>query len=532
MTETTPIAAKDLEQDVWKLMKAGKLQEAAAACDQLNQAFPDYDSGWNTTSRVAINLNEPIIALKAVHQALLISPEKPEWLLQKMACLAVYGDLNAARVIADELASHSFNTAYHASSCAVIMSRLERHEDAVEQYRRAVELNPDNANFRFNLATAQRMLGKVDEASVSLDEALKLNPTDCEAQLLRSGLRTQTENDNNIDSLYDALERIPESHPGRVQLFYALAKEFNDLKRYEESFRNLQQGASERREKIDYDAAQDVRAMAAISEQFDADFFASAGGGFVNAEPIFVVGLPRSGIALVDRILSKHPVVRSIGEAQGFGLQLVEQVQKVKGELPTDTVDLISAARDIDFAELGEAYVNHEKPAGKEIAHFVNKMPNNFMYAGLIHLALPKAKIVLLERDPMDVCYALFKTLFPGPYPYSYDLEELGHYIVAYNQLIAHWHAVMPNVIYTLRYEDLVAESRPVIEGLLGYCDLSFDDDSVNFRSVVEAARSAGDARVRHEFRAKSIGAWKHYAEQLQPVADIFREAGVFEEHV
>jgi tetratricopeptide (TPR) repeat protein len=525
MTEMIPTTAKELEHSVWKLMKAGRLQDAAAACDQLNQAFPDYDSGWNTSSRVAINLNEPLIALKAVQQALLLSPGKPEWLMQKMACLAVYGDLAAANVIANELAAHSFDTAYHASSCAVILTRLERTEDAEMHYRRAVELNPDNPNFRFNLATAQRMAGKVEEAAVSLNHALVANPSDCEAQMLRSGLKKQTETDNNVDSLYTALERVPDTHPGRVQLYYALAKELHDLKRYEESFRNLQLGATEQRNKITYDASNDIRTMAAIRENFDKSIFDTAGEGFVNAEPIFIVGLPRSGVALVDRIISAHSVVRSIGEAQSFGVQLVEQVQERSGQLPEDTASLIAAARDMNFAALGEAYVTHARPAGKENAHFINKMTNNFMYAGLIHLALPKAKILLVERDPIDACLAIFKTLFPGAYPYSYDLEELGNYIVAYKRLIAHWHTVIPNVIHTVRYEDLIQDSKPVIEDALEYCDLSFAADSVNFRSAIEMARSAGDARARREVRSESIGQWKNYSEQLQPVLKILERA-------
>ena len=502
-------------------MKAGRLNEAAAACDQLNQAFPDYDSGWNTSSRVAINLNEPIIALQAVHQALVISPGKPERLLQKMACLAVFGDLVAAKVIADELATYQFDTAYHASSCAVIMGRLERFEDSEHHYRRAVELNPDNPNFRFNLATAQRMLGDVDGASASLDKVLVVNPTDCEAQLLRSGLNKQTESDNNIESLYAALERMPEEHPGRVQLFYALAKELDDLNRFEESFRRLQQGASERRNKISYDAKQDLAAMEAIRNYFDKDLFDSAAEGFVNAEAIFVIGMPRSGVALVDRILGSHSVVRSVGEAQEFGLQIVQKVEEASGEFRGDTVELIERATRIDFASLGEAYVSSTRPAGIANAHFVNKLPNNFMYAGLIHLALPKAKIVLVERSRMDVCYAMFKTLFPGAYPYSYDLDELANYIVAYRQLMDHWSAVMPNVIHTMCYEDLVTDSKPVIEDLLEYCDLSFAQESVNFRAIAETARSVGDVGARHDMRSKSIGHWKNYRDQLQPAFEI-----------
>lgn len=527
MTETIPTSAAQMEKKIWQLMKAGKLEQAAAACDQLNQAFPDYGPGWNTSSRLAISLNEPVIALQAVQRALLLSPGKPEWLLQKMASLAVYGDLNAAAIIADEIAEHEFATAYHASTCAVTMNRLQRYADAERHNLRAVELNPNNPNYRFNLATAQRFLGKIDAATESLNRAIELNPLDCESQLLRSGFRTYSKSDNNIDSLLSALQKVAPEHPGRVQLCYALAKEFDDLQRYDESFERLQQGASERRSKLSYKPDQDLHAMQTIREQFSADVFSSPVAGFVNAEPIFVIGMPRAGTALVERVLNNHSVVRTVGEPQSFGVELVSQCERVLASTPKDIEELMCAATRIDFAALGEAYHNSAKPLSGEYAHFVDRLPVNFMYAGLIHLALPKAKIILVERDPMDNCYTAFKTLFPGAYPYSYDMDELANYFVAYSQLMEHWQAIMPDVIFKVRYEDLVTRPKPTTEDLLEHCDLSFEQACLDFYSDSEDATTASAVQLRHELRAKSIGHWRNYSDQLQPVAQILRKGGV-----
>ncbi len=527
MSKASATTAAQLEKQIWQMMKAGNLEQAAAACDQLNQAFPDYGPGWNTSSRLAISLNEPLIALQAVQRALLLSPGKPEWLLQKMASLAVYGDLEAANIIADEIAEHKFETAYHASTCAVTMNRLERYADAERHYLRAVELNPNNPNYRFNLATAQRFLGKLDAATESLNRAIELNPLDCESQLLRSGFRTYTKSENNIDSLLAALEKIPQEHPGRVQLCYALAKELDDLQRYDDSFKRLQQGASERRSKLPYKPNQDLEAMRTIREHFGAEVFASPVAGFVNAEPIFVIGMPRAGTALVERVLNNHSVVRTVGEPQSFGIELVNQCEKVLGATPTNAEQLMSAARKIDFAALGEAYHHSAKPVSGDYAHFVDKLPINFMYAGLIHLALPKAKIILVEREPMDNCYAAFKTLFPGAYPYSYDLDELANYYVAYSQLVDHWRKVLPGVICTVRYEDLVTNAKSTTEDLLEHCDLSFEASCLNFYSDLATATTASAVRLRHEIRANSIGHWRNYRDQLQPVAEILRQGGI-----
>ncbi len=180
----------------------------------------------------------------------------------------------------------------------------------------------------------------------------------------------------------------------------------------------------------------------------------------------------------------------------------------------------------MDFAALGENYVEHARPPGGTTAHFVDKMPLNFLYAGLIHLALPKARIVLLERDPMDTCYAVYKAMFEGVYPYSYDLRELANYFVEYKRLVDHWQEVMPGVIHVVRYEDMVTSPESVIESLLQYCSLSFEDACRNFFRNPEASTTASADSVRRDFFTSSVGKWRHYERQLKVVADVLESAG------
>jgi hypothetical protein len=269
--------------------------------------------------------------------------------------------------------------------------------------------------------------------------------------------------------------------------------------------------------------------MREIRATFSAEFFGRDREGHVSAEPIFVIGMPRTGTTLVDRILSSHSVVHSAGELQAFAVELTALCHDRTDGRQVSTLDMVHRATGVDFAALGENYIAATRPATGRTAHFVDKLPLNFLYAGLIHLALPKAKIILLERDPMDTCYAVFKTLFVGIYPYSYDLEELAQYYVAYRELIDHWQAVLPNVMHTVRYEELVSEPRPVIENLLDYCDLSFEDACVRFEENAAAVTTASAAQVRSGFSTASIGNWRNYAKQLQPVADILRAAGVID---
>jgi tetratricopeptide (TPR) repeat protein len=516
-----------LERQVWQLMKAGKLEQAAIACDQLNQAYPAYGSGWNTASRLAIALNEPVVALRAIQRALLLSPGKPEWVLQKMASLAVYGDLDAANLLADEIVDHKFATAYHASTCAVTLNRMRRYADAEKHFLRAVELNPNNPNYRFSLASAQRYLGKDEAAAQSLDKAIELNPLDYEAQLIRSGFRTQTASHNNIDSLLAARDRLGDDHPGAAQLHYALAKEYDDIGRFDDAFGHLQRGAVRRRKELRYVADSDLQTMRLLQEEFDKELFRQEREGFISAEPIFVIGMPRSGTALVENILINHPVVRTVGDSQNFGIELVNQCEKSRGAVPANAGELVTAARKIDFAALGEAYITQARPTGGDIAHFVDRQPINFLYAGLIHLALPKAKIILVERDPVETCFTVFRTFFPAAYPYSYDLEELGNYYVGYHRLIKHWQEVLPGVMHSIQYEDIVQDARPAIENLLEYCDLSFDKACLNFNSASPNAEDLSPVQLRQQLRERSLGHWRNYRTQLQSLLDILEAAGI-----
>lgn len=530
MTKGSERSAQQAEQHVLQLMREGKLREAAAASDELTQAYPDCDSGWRTASQLAMNLNEPAIALRAIDQALRVSPGKPEWLLQRMVCLTVAGDISAAKVAAAELDRHDFDAPYHAATCGLTLTRLDMFEGAEHHFRRAVALEPDNGTNYYNLATVLRFLGRLDDAASSLDRAVELNPDDSDAYLLRSGLRTQTAEENHLESLRAVLERTPEKHSGRVRICYALAKELEDVEDFDASFDCLSLAALARRSAMQYHPERDLATMRKIREVYTEDLFGGSVEGFVNADPIFVIGSPRTGTTLVDRILNSHSVVESAGELQAFGIELVNQCMQVSDIKPQAPADLVPLTRQIDFAALGDAYIVSARSKIAPTAHFIDKLPMNFLYAGLIHLALPKAKIIWLDRDPMDTCYAVYKSLFEGAYPYSYDLQELANYYVAYRNLMAHWFDVMPGVIHTVRYEELVTEPRPVIESLLDYCSLSWEDQCLNFHESAGAVTTASAVQVREALHTGSIGKWRHYSEQLQPVAEILQQAGVLQD--
>ncbi len=513
-------AAKQ-EALVHGLVNSGQLREAMEACDQLNMQFPGYESGWYTASHLAMMVNQPLLGVRAIDRALHLSPGKPEWLLQRIKCLGASGNTEAATATSKQLASHQFERARLAADFGLALSRLGLYPEALRQYARAAELEPDDGRHHYNVAAVHRFLGDMDAAETAIARCLELSPDDEDAHLLRAGLRTQTADSNNIAGLEQAHGRAAGDTRKRLRVCYALAKELEDIGEYERAFEFLAEGSSLRRTGLEYTLQKDLDSMARVCEVYEKSVFNGRIQGHINAEPIFVIGMPRTGTTLVERILASHSVVTSAGELRIFSTEMVKHCQKVDGEKPNAPADLVGISRRINFEELGVDYIAATRSRAGRTAHFVDKLPLNFLYAGLIHLALPKAKIVLLKRDPMDTCYAVYKTLFEDIYPFSYDQTELATYYRAYQQLIDHWQAVMPDVMHVVKYEDLVTDPKPVVQNLLSYCGLSWEENCLRFYENDVAATTASAVQVRENLYQSSVGKWRNYEKQLAPMAEI-----------
>ena len=189
--------------------------------------------------------------------------------------------------------------------------------------------------------------------------------------------------------------------------------------------------------------------------------------------------------------------------------------------------ELVQQTAKLDFNDLGQAYLESTRPLTGHTAHFVDKMPLNFLYAGLIHRAMPNAKIVHLSRHPMDTCYSIYKCLFQDAYPWSYDLGEIALYYSAYHQLMTHWNTVMPGVIHELAYEDLVGDVEGKARKLLDYCGLSWDSRCVRFHESQATSTTASATQVRQPVYQSSVNRWKSYEEQLSPLREQLGKLGI-----
>lgn len=406
---------------------------------------------------------------------------------------------------------------------AEAFTHLGCHEDADRCMQAALRMSADSVGCNFQAASCALAMGRLQEAEKLLDELLTKQPDDFDAAYNRATLRRQVPEQNHIAALEAALARIgPDSAP--PALSYALAKEYEDLGQADRSFDHLERGAAARRKTLAYDVASDVAAMQDIANHFSTAFFRTSPQGYLDEAPIFVVGLPRSGTTLVDRILSRHPQVESRGEMNDLALA----VMRAAGPA-SDKKDRIARTAQADMAALGASYCRSVRGAGASAPVFVDKTPLNFLYLGIIACALPNARIVHLSRDPMASGYAMMKTLFRMGYPFSYAQGDIAQYQIAYLELMRHWRVHLGTRILDVRYEDLVDELERETRRMLAHCGLDWRPECLAFHEASSPSATASAAQVRRPIYRESVAQWRNLAHRLITLQEGLRTGGAIE---
>jgi tetratricopeptide (TPR) repeat protein len=405
------------------------------------------------------------------------------------------------------------------------------HARALSSYDAALAREPDNAQFLYNRAAVRRFLGDLAGAEQDYDRAIAARPADYEAYKNRSDLRTQTEACNHIAQL-EALKKTPIlDWRGDVQIGYALAKEYEDIGAYAQSFASLSEAAGKQRQHLRYDVATDLATVQWIIDAFPIAQTGPreqrAAHGAAADDPIFVLGLPRSGSTLVERILTSHSSIPSAGELPCFALALVSAVRRHTGRDRLPRQELVAQAAGVDFAALGRDYLQRARRELDTRGRFVDKMPLNYLYCGLIQRALPRAKIIHVTRHPMAACFAMYKALFKDAYPFSYDLNDLARYYIGYRRLMDHWYAAMPGAIHSVSYEALVADQLGESRRLLEFCGLEWQEACARPHDNRAASTTASAAQIRRPVYASSLTQWQHYEPQLAGLKARLSAAGI-----
>ena len=518
---------KALEQELWSAFDRGDTASALRLAQRLGQEFPRFASGWYSISQLAYQLKNYQLAQQAIGNALKIEPRSAAYQLQAANLNGAQGNLAAVRACLNHLDPQQFKTRYQLETAARLFVAIDEHSKALGLYRQVVSSGEADAQAYFNVATVCRFIGELDEARRMLAACIALAPTHTAARLLDSGLRTKSPDDNQVEFLLELVGDYQLTPRQRVEAGYAAAKELEDLGRYGESFERLNDAAMLRRQHINYDLEADLATLKALGQSpVDTDW-QPAEDRWAGEGSIFVLGLPRSGTTLVDRIIGAHRDVVSLGEPNAFPMVLNDLLFKATQSKKLNRQQAVQASNEIEKSELARNYLSAINGLRGECSSFIDKLPMNYLNVGLIVSALPSAKIILLERAPLDVIYAIYKNLFEDAYPFSYDLIELTRYYIGYRKLMHYWLAKAGKRIHTVSYEKLVAQPDVTIRALADYCELDFQSAMLTPEANKAASTTASASQVRQSIYRSSVEKWRGVSTEMAPVIELLHEAGI-----
>ena len=397
---------------------------------------------------------------------------------------------------------------------------LDDHLLARQCYGQVVDMAPGDGLARYNLASAERNLGAMDAAEAAAGAALDRDPTLYQAALLRSQVRTQTDQCNHVEDLQSRLSRHAAYVPAQIFLNYALGKELEDLGRYREAFACFQAGATARRRSMDYSVDRDLAILQRIAAVYGPDVLAARRPAEAANNCGFILGLPRSGTTLLERVLTGHKNVRSNGETDNFLKALMAQLSPGPG-------DIFDRAARCDHASVGAAYrkLAGQPPAAEGL--LLEKLPLNYLYVGAIALALPEAPIVILRRNPLDNCLAMFTTLFGAAYPFTYDLTELARYFAGYVALKNHWIDHLADQIIEIDYERFVGDPALQGERVATHCGLAWNPAAIRIEENFGASTTASAVQIRQPIYTNARERWRRYELELAPLRKELKQLGV-----
>ena len=417
------------------------------------------------------------------------------------------------------LAKDPRNPAYR-SLKAACLGRIGEYHKTIAQYAELLEEYPDQPKAWMSYGHALKTVGRQDESIAAYKTSIAQLPSLGEAWWSLANLKTFRFSGDDVATMQAQLERTDIEDDDRLHLNYALGKALEDARRYEPSFQHYARGAALRRAVFDYDPEETTAHVRRSKALFTPEFFAArAGMGSLREDPIFIVGLPRAGSTLIEQILASHTLVEGTMELPDV-TAMARRLGGRSGKRDGSGYPGGLAALDPDrLGALGEDYLRStsiQRKLGRPF--FIDKMPNNFAHIGLIHLILPKAKIIDARRHPLACCFSGFKQHFARGQRFSYDLTDIGRYYADYVELMAHFDAVLPGRIHRVIHEDLVADPEGEVRRLLSYCGLAFEEACLRSHENERPVRTASSEQVRRPISAEGLEQWRNYEPWLGPL--------------
>jgi tetratricopeptide (TPR) repeat protein len=427
----------------------------------------------------------------------------------------------AEKLLAVDRANRDYRTLY-----AMTCIGLGQHERAIEFYRALLPGALQPAELHLSIAHSLKTLGRRECAVAAYHAAAAAREGFGDAWWSLANLKTYRFTDAELGQMR-AAEAVASTGPvDRYHLCFALGKAFEDREQYAPSFEYYARGNALKRAASRYrPEVMELNTRLQIEVCTPELFARHQGSGAPAADPIFIVGLPRSGSTLIEQILASHSAVEGTHELADIPRMVVElQGRDWRLENPRYP-GVLAQLSDADFRRFGEKYLHDTRSYRTGKAHFIDKMPNNFRHVGLIHLMLPNAKIIDARREPMACCFGNLKQLFAHGQEFAYSVEDIARYYRTYLELMRHWDAVLPGRVLRVQYEDLVADLEGNVRRLIDYCGLEFERACVEFYRTERSVRTASSEQVRQPIYREALDQWRHYEPWLGGLRDALGDA-------
>ena len=541
-----------------QFFQAGQLNRSEELCRRILAAQPGFHPAYYQLGLIAVEVGKLPLAADLLEKALQLDASVAAY---HKALGEIYRRLGRTQNAIKSGAQATMLDPHDASACynlALALVDGGRPEEAVAQYRQALAINPRYGMAANNLGTVLEKLGDVEEAKNFYALAIGINPLHAEAQnnlgaiLSAEGdldaaracfsaaieanpsfihahynlstLKKYTQDDPHLEAM-EAMKAQAPKMPAetRLRFWFAIAKAWEDIGRYDDAFDAYSRGNRLKRATFQYDVNTTKAACDDIIRRFDTAFLKkNRGRGYEDETPVFIVGMPRSGTTLIEQIMSSHTGIFGAGELKDF----CDVVSQKNGKPPgASYMDGLMDGDERFYAEAGRAYVDRIRPLAPKALRITDKMPGNFFYVGLIHLALPGAKIIYSQRDPMDICLSNYSRLFNETMPFAYDLEELGRYYHCCTRIMDHWKKILPpGVILDFKYEEVVEDLETQARRLIEFCGLEWQDACLEFHKNDRHVKTASIAQVRKPIYKSSVARWEHFRNHLEPLRAIIEQ--------
>lgn len=519
-------ATKFLRQG-YASLNAGKLKDAGACCALVLKYRPKVKEAHFLVGLIAIEAKDWPTAKRAFKSVVAIDETHTAAWAQLARTFVILGQYsNGASALAKAVALKPSDPLVQ-DVVGTVHSLLGDQKAALDWYERACE-GSKAAGFQLSRAKSLIFLGKLTEAKAALETVIAQRPNAAQAHWLLS--RVQTAVDDRHIKVMQTLADAEPSGSHQIPFFqYAIGKEREDLADWAGAFQAYQAGAIARRKEISFDETAEIAMFNALEQNFTPNWLSNQKEGHPDASPIFIVGQPRTGTTLVERIITAHSDVSSAGELQQFGMA-IKRLLGISSPKPMTAQTITAAARDIDPKELAALYLKTTRSLRPTSKYFVDKLPVNYLYAPLIMAAFPNAHIIHLVRGAADSCFSSYKQLFADAYFHSYDQKELARHHVRYRHLMQHWRTLLGKYMLDVSYEETVVDLEASARKIIDFLGLEWQEACLEFHRQDTAVTTASAVQVRETAHRRSVGRWQEYREYLEPTLSILRAANILEE--